>query len=111
MTSDAENAKTFYRELFGWTYETGDEEKYGGYITAWKDGRIGGGHHAEGGGHGCHAGRLVHLPALRRRRRHRRGGQQHGGQVYMEPMDVPEQGSMAMFGDATGAVHRRLAAA
>ena len=27
----------------------------------------------------------------------------HGGQVYMEPMDVPEQGNMAIFGDATGA--------
>ena len=28
---------------------------------------------------------------------------EHGGQVYVEPMDVPEQGSMAMIGDATGA--------
>ena len=28
---------------------------------------------------------------------------QHGGQVYMEPMDIPEQGRMAMIADATGA--------
>jgi predicted enzyme related to lactoylglutathione lyase len=28
---------------------------------------------------------------------------EHGGQVYMEPMVVPEQGSMAMIGDPTGA--------
>lgn len=27
----------------------------------------------------------------------------NGGQVYVEPMDVPEQGHMALFGDATGA--------
>jgi predicted enzyme related to lactoylglutathione lyase len=27
----------------------------------------------------------------------------HGGQVYLEPMDVPEQGRMAMVADATGA--------
>ena len=39
MTSDAEKAKSFYGALFGWTYQTGDEEKYGGYITAWKDGK------------------------------------------------------------------------
>ncbi len=28
---------------------------------------------------------------------------EHGGQVYMGPMDVPEQGRMAMIADATGA--------
>ena len=28
---------------------------------------------------------------------------EHGGQVHLEAMDVPEQGSMAMIGDATGA--------
>ena len=27
----------------------------------------------------------------------------NGGQVYMPPMDVPEQGHMAIFGDASGA--------
>ena len=39
MTSDAEKAKAFYGELFGWTFETGDQEKYGGYIMAAKDGK------------------------------------------------------------------------
>ena len=38
MTSDPEKAKDFYTGLFGWTYETGDAEKYGGYIMAFKNG-------------------------------------------------------------------------
>ena len=39
MTSDTEKAKSFYGALFGWTFQTGDQEKYGGYITASKDGK------------------------------------------------------------------------
>lgn len=39
MTSDAEQAKSFYGELFDWTFETGDQEMYGGYISAAKNGK------------------------------------------------------------------------
>ncbi len=39
ITSDSEKAKKFYGELFGWTFESGDQEKYGGYITASKHGK------------------------------------------------------------------------
>ena len=34
----------------------------------------------------------------------------NGGQVYVPPMDVTDLGAMAVFGDAGGAAHRRLAA-
>jgi predicted enzyme related to lactoylglutathione lyase len=32
-----------------------------------------------------------------------RSAAEHGGQIRLEAMDVPEQGIMAMIGDATGA--------
>jgi predicted enzyme related to lactoylglutathione lyase len=103
MTSDAEQAKLFYGTLFGWTYQTGDEEKYGGYITAWKDGK-------------SVAGMMQQQPDqagwpdmwstyLRTEDAEAtvQAAAEHGGQVYMQPMAVPEQGSMAMIGDPTGA--------
>jgi hypothetical protein len=40
MTSDPAKATQFYIELFGWKHEVGDQEKYGGYITALKDGQV-----------------------------------------------------------------------
>jgi predicted enzyme related to lactoylglutathione lyase len=39
MTTDPEKSRQFYTRLFGWTYETGDEEKYGGYFTAFAQAR------------------------------------------------------------------------
>lgn len=36
LTSNPEKSKEFYNALFGWTYETGDQEKYGGYVTVSK---------------------------------------------------------------------------
>lgn len=103
MTSDTEKAKAFYGGVFGWTFQTGDQEKYGGYITAAKDGKSVAGmmqkQEAQAGMPDMwstylrtdDAGAVVKAAA------------EHGGQVYMEPMDVPEQGRMAMIGDATGA--------
>jgi len=103
MTSDTEKAKDFYGALFGWTFQTGDQEKYGGYITAAKDGKTVAGmmqKDASMGGmpdmwstylRSDDAAATVAAAA------------QNGGQVYMEPMDVPEQGRMAMIADATGA--------
>ena len=42
-TSDPDASRAFYGELFGWTAEHGDEEKYGGYIMFSKDGQMVGG--------------------------------------------------------------------
>ncbi len=38
MTSGPATAHGFYGQIFGWTYEVGDQEKYGGYTTGLKDG-------------------------------------------------------------------------
>ncbi|MDR7160888.1 VOC family protein [Arthrobacter sp. BE255] len=103
MTSDITRARQFYGELFGWEYETGDEEKYGGYTTARKNGKTVAGlmqKDADQAGmpdvwstylrSDDAAATAAAVTA-------------NGGQVHMEPMDVPEQGHMAIFGDATGA--------
>jgi hypothetical protein len=103
MTSDAERAKEFYGTLFGWTFQTGDEEKYGGYITAAKDGKTVAGMMQKDDS-------MTGMPDMWSTYLRSedaaatvQAAAQNGGQVYMEPMDVPEQGRMAMIADATGA--------
>jgi predicted enzyme related to lactoylglutathione lyase len=103
MTSDAENAKAFYGTLFGWTFQTGDEEKYGGYITASKNGKTVAGMMQKDDS-------MAGMPDLWSTYLRSedaaatvQAATQHGGQLYMGPMDVPEQGRMAMIADATGA--------
>ncbi|WP_334170231.1 VOC family protein [Sinomonas sp.] len=103
MTSDLEKAKTFYGELFGWTFEGSDPDKYGGYTTAFKDGEQ-------------VAGIMPKMPEQDTMpdvwtvylltediKSTAAKVQEGGGQVFMPPMEVPEQGHMAMFGDAGGA--------
>jgi predicted enzyme related to lactoylglutathione lyase len=103
MTSDIVTARQFYGELFGWECQAGDEEKYGGYTTARKNGKMVAGlmqKDAEQAGmpdmwstylrSDDAAATAAAVTA-------------NGGQVYVPPMDVPEQGYMAIFGDASGA--------
>jgi uncharacterized protein len=103
MTSDIGKAREFYGELFGWEYETGDEEKYGGYTTARKNGKMVAGlmqKDAEQAG-------MPDMWSTYLRSDDAAATAEavtaNGGQVYMPPMDVPEQGHMAVFGDASGA--------
>jgi predicted enzyme related to lactoylglutathione lyase len=103
MTSDIAKARQFYGELFGWEYQTGDEEKYGGYTTARKNGKTVAGlmqKDAEQAGMPD-----VWSTYLRSDDAEATAAAvtANGGQVYMPPMDVPEQGHMAIFGDASGA--------
>lgn len=102
MTSDPGKSREFYSRLFGWTYEEGDQEKYGGYVMAFANGSPVAGMMKNDGQSGypdvwttylrvedIHAAADAALAA--------------GGQVFMPPMEVPEQGHMAMLGDAGGA--------
>ncbi|MCF3139652.1 VOC family protein [Paenarthrobacter sp. AR 02] len=103
MTSDTEKAKDFYNALFGWTYETGDEETYGGYITASKDGKLVAGIMQKQADMGAMPDLWSTYLRTDDIKATTEAAAAHGGQVYMEPMDVPEQGSMAMYGDSAGA--------
>jgi predicted enzyme related to lactoylglutathione lyase len=102
MTSDPDKARDFYSQLFGWTYEVGDEEKYGGYIMAFKDGQQVAGMMKNDGQSGqpdvwTTYLRVDDIAAVME------SATAGGGQVYLAPMEVPEQGHMAMIGDAGGA--------
>lgn len=102
-TSDVQTSRHFYSSLFGWTYETGDEATYGGYVMALAQGAPVAGMMQNEPGSGqpnawttylrtndIHATEQAALAA--------------GGQVLMPPLEVPEQGHMALFIDAGGAV-------
>jgi predicted enzyme related to lactoylglutathione lyase len=103
MTSDLEKAKAFYGELFGWTFEGGDEEKYGGYTTAFKDGeQVAGLMPKDPEQDAMPDAWTVYLKTDDIQRTAMKV-QESGGQVFMPPMEVPEQGHMAVFGDAGGA--------
>lgn len=103
MTSDVERAKGFYGELFGWTYQTGDEAKYGGYVTAWKDGKSVAGLMQKQEDMGQMPDVWTTYLSTDDIKATSEAAAANGGQVYLEPMEVPEQGHMAMYGDTTGA--------
>jgi predicted enzyme related to lactoylglutathione lyase len=103
MTSDTEKAKTFYGTVFGWTFQTGDEEKYGGYITAWKNGKSVAGIMQKQADMGAMPDVWSTYLRSEDAAATAQAATEHGGQVYMGPMVVPEQGSMAMIADASGA--------
>ncbi|MBG0740730.1 VOC family protein [Paeniglutamicibacter antarcticus] len=103
MTSDPEKSRQFYAGLFGWTFETGDEETYGGYVTAFVEGAPVAGMMKNDPTSGNPDAWSTYL------RVEDIGASAEavtaaGGQVIMPPMEVPGQGHMAMFTDAGGAV-------
>lgn len=100
-TSDAERASAFYSELFGWTVTVGGEE-YGGYRTFRLDGRDAAGCMGKQPGDDDPDAWSVYLlsndlagtvAAAR----------SHGGEVRVEPMEIPGTGWMAVLTDPGGA--------
>ena len=102
FTSDTARAEQFYGELFGWTVEHGDEEKYGGYIMFHRDGKMVGGCMRNDGSSGAPDLWSVYLATDDARRTVERAVEL-GGRVVLPAMDVPEQGVMAMVTDPSGA--------
>ncbi|HXD27144.1 MAG TPA: VOC family protein [Arthrobacter sp.] len=103
MTSNPERARSFYATLFGWTYEVGDQETYGGYVLASKDGHPVAGIMQNDGEAGTPDGwstylRVEDVDATVA------AATTRGGKVIMPPLDVPGQGRMAMLLDPAGAV-------
>ncbi len=103
VTSDIAAARTFYGELFGWEFETGDQEKYSGYTTARKNGKTVAGIMQKDAGMAAMPDVWSTYLRTEDAAATAEAVGSHGGQVYMPPMDVPEQGFMAIFGDASGA--------
>jgi predicted enzyme related to lactoylglutathione lyase len=103
MTSDMARSQEFYTALFGWSYEVGDAEKYGGYTMAFKDGKTVAGlmqSREDGEGYPDMWSTYLRVDNIETTMD---AAKNAGAIPYMEPMDVPEQGKMAMIGDPSGA--------
>ena len=102
MTSNMARSQEFYTALFGWNYEAGDEEKYGGYVMAFKDGKSVAGlmQSQPDSGYPDVWSTYLRVDDIAASIE---AAKNAGRIVYLEPMDVPEQGKMAMLGDPSGA--------
>ncbi|MFQ4148272.1 VOC family protein [Arthrobacter sp. LAPM80] len=103
MTSDMKKSQEFYAALFGWTYDVGDQETYGGYTTAFKDGKSVAGlmqSQEDGQGYPDMWSTYLRVDNIEQTMA---AAKNAGAMPFMEPMDVPEQGKMAMIGDPGGA--------
>ena len=103
MTSDITRARGFYAELFGWEYQTGDQEKYGGYTTAFKQGKAVAGLMQKDAEQADMPDAWSTYLRTDDAAATAEAVAAHGGQIYVAPMDVPGQGIMAFFGDPSGA--------
>jgi uncharacterized protein len=102
FTADPDAAERFYGELFGWAAEHGDEESYGGYITFSKGDTPVSGCMRNDGSSGTPDRWTVYL-ASSDAAATAASAAEHGGAVYVEPMQIPEVGTMALVGDPGGA--------
>jgi predicted enzyme related to lactoylglutathione lyase len=100
-TPDIEASRSFYRDLFGWTAEVGGPES-GGYAVASLDGRRVAGIGPLNEVEGAHPAWNTYVRSDDVAETARRVTAA-GGQVIVEPMQVMDQGTMAVFRDPSGA--------
>jgi len=101
LTTDAAGAERFYGDLFGWVAEHGDQEKYGGYLTFFKDGKAVAGAMQKDDTMPMPDLWNVYLSSTDAAGT-LKSAEEHGGTVFMGPMEVPDVGVMGMVGDAGG---------
>ncbi len=101
MTSDTDRSRAFYGELFGWTSD-GPTETFGGYFNFAKDGVPVAGCMGNQAGSGMPDVWSVYL-ATDDATKTVEAATANGGQVYVEPMEVEDLGTMAVLADAGGA--------
>ena len=101
FSSDTARAKDFYGRLFGWTtMDPGPD--YGGYFLFQKDGKVVAGCMANDGSMGGPDTWTLYLHTDDADRTVEAAKAQ-GAPVYVEPMDVTQNGRMAMVADPGGA--------
>ena len=96
-SSDTHKAKTFYSKLFGWKAEA-PEEGFGGYFVFTKDGKVVAGCMANDGEQGYPDAWTTYLTTDDAQRTADAAAAK-GGHVHLAPMDVADNGRMAMVGD------------
>ena len=101
FSSDTERAKDFYGRLFGWTaLDPGPE--YGGYVVFQKEGKAVAGCMGNSGEEGYPDAWTTYLHSDDAAATAEKA-KANGGQVALEPMDITENGRMAMVVDPGGA--------
>ena len=103
MTSDLEKSKEFYTALFGWSYLVGDEEKYAGYTTAFKEGLLVAGFMQCREYSNGHPDLWTTYLRVNNIVESLEAAKNAGAIVYLEPREVPEQGKRAILADPGGA--------
>lgn len=100
-SSDTERATDFYRRLFGWTtLDPGPE--YGGYFVFQRAGKVVAGCMGNSGEEGYPDTWTVYLHTDDADRTVE-AAKERGAQVIVEPMDITQNGRMAMVADPGGA--------
>ncbi|WP_353828096.1 VOC family protein [Agromyces sp. SYSU T0242] len=102
-TTDLDATIAFYEQVFGWTAERSDDERYGGYTTFRLDGKRVAGAAPRRDDDPAPPHWTVYLLTWNAAATSERIGEA-GGTVLFEPMDIPEMGVMGLAIDATGAV-------
>ena len=102
-TTDADAARDFYANLFGWRLDVSEDPQYGGYATAKLDDQsvAGIGPKPEGDQHPAAWSLYIgteDIDGLARK------VQEAGGTVIAAPLDIGDQGRMAVFADPSGAI-------
>jgi predicted enzyme related to lactoylglutathione lyase len=96
-SSDTDKATEFYGKVFGWTTESAGPE-FGGYFTFQKDGKTVAGCMHNDGEQGYPDAWTIYLMTDDIERTVEAVAAK-GGQVHGEPMDIAQNGRMAMVGD------------
>ena len=96
-SSDTDKATEFYGKLFGWTTQSAGPE-FGGYFTFLKDGKHVAGCMHNDGQQGSPDAWTVYLMTDDITRT-AEAAAANGGQVHLQPMDVAQNGRMAIVGD------------
>ena len=100
-SSDTERAKDFYGRIFGWTtMDPGPD--YGGYFLFQRDGKVVAGCMGNDGEQGAPDAWTIYLHSDDADRTVE-AAKTKGAPVYVEPMDVTQNGRMAMVADPGGA--------
>jgi hypothetical protein len=99
-SSDVDRAQEFYGTVFGWTFESGGPD-YGGYVTAAKDGKPVAGLMANDPEWNAPDGWTTYLHTADIHATVE-AATAAGGTSCVAPMEVPQQGWMAMGTDPSG---------
>lgn len=103
MTSNVQTAQEFYGPLLGWEFQTGDAEKYGGYVMAHRNGLpVAGLMQKQPDMAGMPDVWTTYLGTTAADVSSGRA-LEAGGSVLFPPMDIPEQGVMGLVADTRGA--------